>query len=104
MNVNFTVKQLVKESRFSFQLACERTYSHCLNDNGYYFLQTRKKGMLSEKDKRKRFKYARQMKHQLASNPDFWKEDILFYLDGVSFFLLAKSIEQLGIAKGKSIA
>jgi len=41
--------------------------------------------MLSEKDKRKHFKYARQMKRQLASNPDFWKEDIVFYLDGVSF-------------------
>ena len=84
-NVNFTVKQLVKESGFTFQLACERTFSRCLNENGYYFLQARKKGMLNEKDKTQRFKYAKQMKRQLSNNPNFWKEEIAFYLDGVSF-------------------
>lgn len=85
VNVNFTVKQLMKESGFTIQQACERTFSRCLNENGYYFLQARKKGMLNEKDKRQRFKYAKQMKRQLSSNPNFWKEDIAFYLDGVSF-------------------
>ena len=43
VNVNFTVKQFVKASGFTIQLACERTFSHCLNENGYYFLQARKK-------------------------------------------------------------
>ena len=55
VNVNFTVKQLVKESGFTTQLACERTFSRYLNENGYYFLQARKKGMLNEKDRRQRF-------------------------------------------------
>ena len=41
--------------------------------------------MLNEKDRRERFKYAKQMKRQLSSNLNFWKEDITFYLDGVSF-------------------
>ena len=84
-NVTFTVKQLVKESGFTFQLASERTFSSCLNENGYYFLQARKKGMLNEEDKTQRFKYAKQMKRQLSNNPNFWKEDVTFYLDGVSF-------------------
>lgn len=84
-NVNFTVKQLVKERGFTFQLACERTFSCCLNANGYYFLQARKKGMLNEKDKRQRFKYTKQMKRQLWSNTNFWKEEIAFYLDRVFF-------------------
>ena len=43
VNVNFTVKQLVKESGFTIQLACERTFSRYLNQNGYYFLRARKK-------------------------------------------------------------
>lgn len=42
MNVNFTVKQLMKESRFTIQLACEGTFSCCLNENGY-FLQAKKR-------------------------------------------------------------
>ena len=41
--------------------------------------------MLNEKDKRQHLKYAKQKKCQLSSNPNFWKEDITFYLDGVSF-------------------
>lgn len=85
MNVNFTMKQLVTESGFTFQLAREKTFSCCLNENAYYFLQAQKKGMLNEKDKRQRFKYAKQMKRQLLSNLNFWKKDIAFYLDGVSF-------------------
>ena len=62
-----------------------RTFSRYLNENGYYFLQARKNVMLNEKDKRQPFKYAKQMKRQLSSNPNFWKEDIAFYLDWVSF-------------------
>ena len=43
----------------------ERIFTRYLNENGYYFLQARKKGMLNEKDKRQRFKYAKQMRRQL---------------------------------------
>ena len=37
------VKLLMKESGFTIQLASERTFSRYLNENGYYFLQARKK-------------------------------------------------------------
>ena len=84
-NVNFTVKQLVKASGFTFQVAHERTFSCCLNENGYFFLQARKKGILYEKDKKQRLKYWKQIKRLLSSNPNIWKDDIAFYLDGVSF-------------------
>ena len=43
----------------------ERIFTRYLNENGYYFLQARKKGMLNEKDKKQRFKYAKQMRRQL---------------------------------------
>ena len=84
-NVNLTVKHLMRESGLTSQLASERTFSRCLNANGYYFLQARKKGLLNEKDKRQRLKYALQMKRHLSSSPNFWTEDIGFFLDGVSF-------------------
>ena len=38
-----------------------------------------------ERQEKQHFKYAKQMKRHLSSNPNFWKEDIVFYLDGVSF-------------------
>ena len=41
--------------------------------------------MLNEKDRRERSKYAKQIKRQLSSHPNFWKEDIVFHLDRVSF-------------------
>ena len=41
--------------------------------------------MLHVKDKKQLLKYAKEMKHLLSSYPNFWKDDIAFYLDGVSF-------------------
>ena len=45
----------------------------------------RRKGIVSEKDRRIRLQYARKMKRELSRNPDFFKHYIAFYLDGVSF-------------------
>ena len=40
-NVNFTVKQLVKESELTFQLTNKRTFFCCLNENGFFFFSFR---------------------------------------------------------------
>ena len=80
-NVNFTIKQAAGISH----LASRRTFSRYLNEQGYKFLQTRKKGLLNAKDRRMRLQYARKMKRQLKERPDFWMKDDPFYLDGVSF-------------------
>ena len=84
-NPNMTVKTLVTESGLSLELADRRTFSRRLNENGYGFFQVRKKGLMNEKDKKLRRKYARQMKHYMKRNPNFWKDEVAFYLDGVSF-------------------
>ena len=84
-NVNFTVKQLVEESGLNFTGACQRTFSRRLNEKGYYFLQSRKKGLLTEKDKKARLAYARRMKRLQAEDCEYWKNSVAFYLDGVSF-------------------
>jgi len=84
-DVNFTVKRLTEHNGFDFKYASYRTYVRCLNKNGYKFLQTRKKGLLSAKDKTLRIRFAKRMKLIFKEKSDFWSKDIAFYLDGVSF-------------------
>ena len=84
-DVNFTVKKLVNSAGLDFKRASYRTYVRFLNRNGYSFRQTRKKGLLSRKDRQERLKFARKCKSNLQTNPRFFQEEILFYLDGVSF-------------------
>ena len=60
-----------------------RTVTRFLNANGYYYLQARKKGLLTEKDKKIRLKF---VKWILKEKPkDFWCKNINFYLDRVGF-------------------
>ena len=80
-----TVKTVVQESGCSFQQAHRRTFSRFLNEKGYGYLIARRIGIVSERDRRIRLQYARKMKRKLSRNPDFFKRDIAFYLDGVSF-------------------
>ena len=82
---NITVKNVVKESGVSMEVAHRRTFSRFLNEKGYRYFVARRKGILYEKDRNIRLKYARKMKRELATNSDFFKDDIAFYLDGVSF-------------------
>ena len=76
---------MVQESGCSFQQAHRRTFSCFLNEKGYGYLIARRNGIVSEKDRGIRLQYVRKMKRELSRNPDFFKHDIAFYLDGVSF-------------------
>ena len=84
-NVHITVKSLVENSGLSFEMASRRTFSRCLNENGYGYLQARKKGLLSEKDRKLRVQFSRKMLRIAADNPDFWMNEVAFFLDAVSF-------------------
>ena len=80
-----TVMSLVKEAGLDPTLVHRRTFTKYLNALGFKFLQARKKGLLSDEDKKKRFRYACDMKKTLRKCPDFYVDHISFYLDGVSF-------------------
>ena len=84
-NVHITVRSLVEESGLSFEVATRRTYSRYFNELGYFYFSAQRKGILSDNDKKVRLQFARNMKHEMNRNPDFWKSEISFYLDGVSF-------------------
>ena len=45
-NRHATVKSIVERSGLSFEMASRRTFSRYLNENGYGYLQARKKGFL----------------------------------------------------------
>ena len=58
-----TTEELIKkEGSFSLQCLMEQTGIHHVSDqNGYFFLQARKKELMSQSDKERRVEFARQM-------------------------------------------
>ena len=96
-----TVKTVVKESSCSFQQAHRGTFSRFLNEKGHGYLIARRQGILSEKDQRMRLQYAREMKRGLSRNPDVFKHDIAFYLDGVSFVHRQNPLQAAARAKSR---
>lgn len=81
---NETVEELVKECGFTQRTVSLRRYARCLNELGFRYLQTRKKGLLKPSDRKLRLQFARKMNREEKNNPGFWKEEVGFYLDGVS--------------------
>ena len=53
-----------------------------LNKHGYHYLQARKKGLLTEADKKRRVSFS---KKWVDDSVNFWKSEIAFYFDGVGF-------------------
>lgn len=82
---NVSVKSLVIETGLSLDSVSRRTFSRILNENGYGFLQRRKKGILSEKDRVLRRRFCRKVKKFRKLNEHFWTNEVSFYMDGVSF-------------------
>ena len=82
-NSNFTSKKLLLSSGINRNDVSPPTVRRFLNKNGYHYLQTRKKGILSRNDVRKRYKFAKMMRKEF--NSDIRTKNIAFYLDGVSF-------------------
>ena len=99
-NVHITVKNVVEKSGLSLEMASRRTFSRYLNEEGYSYLQARKKGLLSENDRKVRLQFARKMKRKVKQNPDFWTNEVAFFLDGVSF--IHKYNPQSGASCNKS--
>ena len=99
-NVHITVKNVVEKSGLSFEMASRRTFSRYLNEEGYSYLQARKKGLLSENDRKLQLQFAREVKCKMRQNPDFWTNEVVFFLDGVSF--IHKYNPQSGASCSKS--
>ena len=80
-DANWTVKRLMARSDVTD--VSRRTVSRFLNQSGYSYLQARKKGLLSDKDKKIRQKFAKSILKDHTE--DIWTKKVAFYLDGVGF-------------------
>jgi transposase len=79
---SFTSKRVQVESGVSH--VSGRTIRNCLNEDGYWYLQTRKKGLLHAKDLKSRVKFCKKIRKQKLGD-EFWRTGISFYLDGKGF-------------------
>ena len=76
---NITAKCIVEQSGLNFEMASRRTFSRYLNESGYSYLQARKKGLLSENDRKLHVRFACKLKCVVAENPQFWANEVAFY-------------------------
>lgn len=81
------------------------TISECslrrkLNQKGYAYRQSRRKGVLEKKDLKKRLKFAKDCVKKYP--PHFWSDSIAFYLDGVTFVYKTNPYEQAISAGSKT--
>lgn len=79
--------------------ASNRTCRRDLNENGFHYLQTRKKGLMSKEDLKKRVKFARDMIKN--HSPDLWTKEISFYLDATSFVHKTNPADQARAPKSR---
>ena len=94
---SFTSRRLM--DRTGIRRVSDRTVRRLLNRKGYFFLQARKKGLMSETDKAKRVEFARKMQENYP--PTVWTDNLAFYLDGVSFVYERNPMNQARAPKGR---
>ena len=99
INANFTVREVMAECHINESDVSVRTVQRFLNSKGYFYLQARKKGLLRQTDLKARLQFARKIKRQ--RNDQFWKENIMFYFDGVSFGHKTRPMDQARVPKGR---
>ena len=96
-NPNWTIKRMMEQMDITD--ISVRTFRRFLTRNGYRYLQARKKGLLSDSDKRKRVDFAKLMMRNYPA--DIWREGIAFYLDGVGFVHKRNPKDQAQAPKGR---
>ena len=77
----------------------DRTVRRHLNKRGYFYLQSRKKGLMSKADRVRRVKFAKNMLKKYPK--DVWCNEIAFYLDGVSFVHKRNPADQAKAPSGR---
>ena len=97
---NFTVKRIMHSAGINLNTVSCRTVQRFLRRKGFYYLQARKKGILTEKDQYKRLQFARKVKTNYPCG--LWTEKIAFYLDGVSFVHKYNPADQARAPKARS--
>ena len=95
----FTCKRVMEEAGIDHAQVSLRTVTRYLNSKGYFYLQARKKGLMSVEDHKKRVKFAKHMRRNYC--PDVWKKDMCFFLDGTSLTYKRNPLDQALAPQGR---
>ena len=95
--VNFSSKRV----RFMANVpnASERTVRRVMNKHRYGYRQSRKKGLMTKLDRKKRVKFCRRISKEKTE--DFWKNGIAFYLDSTNFVHKMNPQDQAMVPKAR---
>jgi transposase len=96
---SFSIQRLMTFSNIKQNEMSLDTVRRLMHRKGYYYLQARKKGLLTKKDMEKRLKFARKIKREY--NDDLWTKEISFYLDGTAFAYKRNPLDQARAPKGR---
>ena len=88
----FTVQRLMKQANIEQKNVSPCTVNRNLNEQGYYCLQARKKGLLTAKDLKTRRIFSRKMRKDYSQ--EVWTKEIAFYLDGTGFAYKTNPLDQ----------
>lgn len=81
---NCTSKRIQVEAGLE-NVCNNRTIRRALTKEGYFYLQPRKKGLMTKEDAKKRLKFAKDLIYRQINTLAHWSETIAFYFDGSSF-------------------
>ena len=96
---NLTVKRLMNEANISESNASVHTVARFLNSKVYFYLQARKKGLLTNNDKNLRLAFAKKVREEY--NKELWTQKIPFYLDGVASAHKTNPLDQARAPTGR---
>ena len=77
----------------------DRTVRRVMNKHDYGYRQSRKKGLMSDLDRKNRVQFCRNILKEKSDH--FWENDIAFYLDGTSFVHKTNPQDQAMAPKAK---
>eukprot|EP00794_Sanderia_malayensis_P001028 gene1028-biopygen266 len=91
--------------RVAVEAGVEEKVSNCtvrrfLNKEGYAYLRSRKKGLMTRKDLSATMKFCRNIRKR-KFGPDFWRKHISFYLDGKGFEFKTNPFDQARAPKAR---
>ena len=89
---------IVQESVIDSNRASYRTFFRSVKQLGYAFYNSRKKGVMRDKDFQKRRMFARS---NSKKGIEYWTKDMAFYLDGISFVCKGNALSDVVKAKSR---
>ena len=96
---SFTSRRVAVEAGVERKVS-NRTVRRVMNEEGYGYLRSRKKGLLSANDMKNRKKFCRKIR-KFKLGQDFWNRHISFYLDGKGFEYKTNPFDQARAPKAR---